>query len=464
MTDTKFYDERINTECGKIYQRGILYATLVALVYGIMHVWSLTSFKSGLVTVLTFSNYYVFFLPEATVFLFGIIILLVGVLLHGHPTDERELFEKHNYYLTAVKVFVIAAFIGYAVTIPFSTTKYINNVPLNYLVKLFETLGVIYLYYAFKKRDIFFNYSFIHENKAAYYKRVFLLIAKLAGILFLGFFGAALIDLAIHQSILNFWSILLAYVFSILGLGLEYLFISWLEKLSYDEKEHRGLHIGTFIKFIFLLFNTLLAFGVMMLLLQITNGSLGSMLINKGYHLGEIIAEITNIRNHFAHESSVLTAMVLCKFMCQIRNCKVARKAIGGIILLTSASLLLSYVNTFALIILQRIGLGATEKALQIFVSWSGVISILEATINAVLWTVLICDLVKTEKLSPLLWIVAGVRWFLTIFNAFSSFTGHQGATTFYATAGGILGLSSLILLLVLLHRHQYHHEHEEFV
>ena len=464
MTNQKFYDERINAECGRIYQRGILYATLVALVYGIMHMWSLTSYKSGLITILGFSNYYVFFLPEVTVFSFGTVILLLGALLHGRPQDERELFEKHNYYLTASKVFVIAAFIGYAVTIPFSTTKYINNVPLNYLVQLFETLGIIYLYYAFKKRDIFFNYSFIHESQSTYYKRVFLYIAKLAGILFLGFFGAALIDLALHQSFLSFWSLLFAYASSVISLGLEYLFIAWTEKLSYDEKEHRGLHIGTFIKFIFLLVNTFVAFLVMLVLLLITNGALGDILIDKGYHLGEIIAEITTLRNHFAHESSVLTAMVLCKFMCQIRNCKTGRKAIGGIILLTGLSLLLSYVNTFVLIILQRGGLGGTEGILASFVYATSIISILDATVNAILWTILTYDLVKTGKLTSSLWLVAGTRWFLTIFGALSSLMGHGGLSVIYGISGGILGLGSLFLLLILLHRHQYPHEHEEYV
>ncbi len=461
MTSQKFYDERINAECGKIYQRGILYAMVVSLVYGIMHIWSLTSYKSSLITILGFSNYYVFFIPEATVFLFGTVILLLGALLHGRRRDERDLFEKHNYYLTAVKVFVIAAFIGYAVTIPFSATKYINNIPLNYLAQLFETLGVIYLYYTFKKRYIFFNYSFIHERKGIYYKRVFLNIAKLAGALFLGFFGAALIDLGMHGSFLNFFGILYAYAVSVLSLGLEYLFISWTEKLSYDEKEHRGLHIGTFVQFIFLLCNTLMAFGFTVLVFAVNDKNLlGDILIEQGFHLGEIMAELTSIRGHFAHESSVLTAMVLCKFMCQIKDCRLGRKAITGIVILTSVSLLIDYVQTFVVNFL-------TSKSFEMVISYvnvSNVMSLVITLINSVLWTVLIYDLVKTIKLPPLLWAVAGVRWFTTILGAAVSLFGHQGLTLFYGISGGILGFASLLLLLILLHRHEFPHEHEEYV
>ncbi len=461
MTSQDFYDERINTECGKIYQRGILYATVVALIYGMMHIWSMTSYKSALITIFRFSNYYVFFIPEATVFLCGTVILLIGALLYGRARDERELFEKHNYYLTAAKVFVITAFIGYAVTIPFSTVKYINNVPTNYLALLFETLGVIYLYYTFKKRYIFFNYSFIHERKGIYYKRVFLNIAKLAGALFLGFFGAALIDLGMYGSFLNFFGILYAYAVSVLSLGLEYLFISWTEKLSYDEKEHRGLHMGTFVKFIFLLGNTLMAFGFTVLVFAVNDSNLlGDMLIDKGYHLGEIIAELTSIRGHFAHECSVLTAMVLCKFMCQIKDCRLGRKAITGLVILTSVSLLMDYVHTFVLNFL-------ASKGYEVVITYANVsngMSLMITLINSLLWTVLIYDLVTSEKLPPLLWAVAGVRWLTTILGAASSLFGHQGLTLFYGISGGILGFASLLLLLILLHRHEFPHEHEEFV
>ncbi len=461
MTSQDFYDERINAECGKIYQRGILYATVVALVYGMLHFWSLSNAYAQLIAIKTFSRFYVSFLPEATVFVSGCIILLTGFLLHGRTKDERELFGKHSYYLTAAKVFVIVAFVGYAVTIPFSTSKLQNDVPQNYLALLFETLGVIYLYYTFKKRYIFFNYSFIHERKGIYYKRVFLNIAKLAGALFLGFFGAALVDLGMHQSFLHFWGILYAYAVSVLSLGLEYLFISWTEKLSYDEKEHRGLHMGTFVKFIFLLANTLIALGFTALVFMVNDQNLlGDILIAQGFHIGEVMAELASIRGHFAHESSVLTAMVLCKFMCQIKDCRLGRKAITGIVIITSASLLIDYVQTFVLNFL-------ASKGYEVVITYANVsngMSLVITLINSVLWTILIYDLVATMKLPPLLWAVAGVRWFTTILGAAVSLFGHQGLTLFYGISGGILGFASLLLLLILLHRHEFPHEHEEYV
>lgn len=34
-----FYDERINSECGRIYKRGILLATLLTLIYGLSRLY-----------------------------------------------------------------------------------------------------------------------------------------------------------------------------------------------------------------------------------------------------------------------------------------------------------------------------------------------------------------------------------------------------------------------------------------
>ena len=71
MMRENFYDERINAECGKIYQRGILYATAVALIYGILHYFLLNDIFSEFYALKEFSNFYAFLLPEATVFVTG---------------------------------------------------------------------------------------------------------------------------------------------------------------------------------------------------------------------------------------------------------------------------------------------------------------------------------------------------------------------------------------------------------
>ena len=106
-----FNDERINQESGKIYQRGILIATIVALIYGAVRAWYLN--VQGDLSVK-----YLF--TELFIVVCGAVILLVGALRFIKIQDERTVFEKHRYYLTAGKVFLIAALSGHALTIPFA--------------------------------------------------------------------------------------------------------------------------------------------------------------------------------------------------------------------------------------------------------------------------------------------------------------------------------------------------------
>ena len=462
MKNHAFYDQRINSACAKIYQRGILFATVIALCYGILHFVALSVQTQHLsfVSASAFQSFYIFFLPELTVLLSGCSILLFGHFLHSDPSTKEAMFSAQRFYMRGVKILVSLTFFAYALTIPLSGDNVLTKVPLNYLPLLFETLGVIYLYYALKKKDVFFNYSFIHESKPAYYGRVLMNIAKLAGVFFIGFFGAALFDISHFGSCDHLSLIIDGYISSVLSLGLEYLFISWTEKLSYDEKEHRGLHLGTFVKFIFLLINTVVAFGLALMVIMINGGFMNEFLTSRGYHLEEVLEELIHFRHHFAHESSVLTAMVLCKFMCQIRDCRIGRKAIGGIVMLTSFSFAISYITTFSMYFL---GYASADTIAQ-FTMITSAISVADSWINAVLWTILIRDMTKTAHITSRLWIVVGVRWFLTVFGTVSTLTGHPGLTLFYGISGGILGIASLVLLLVLLHHHQYNHEHEEYV
>lgn len=460
MTNQEFHDERINAECGRIYQWGIFYASLVALVYGILHYMQLDGIISAFYDkARTLTNFYIFLLPEATVFFSGLIILLIGQALHGRTRDERELFEQHDFYLSAGKVFVTMAFIGYAVTIPFSTAQWANDMPLNYLVQFFSMLGVIYLYYNFKKQDIFFNYTFIHERRGIYYKRVFLNIAKLAWFLFPGFFGSGLIDLGLHGSLLHFSAILYAYVVSVLGLGLEYLFISWTEKLSYDEGEAQGLHKGTFVLFIFLLGTSLLSFFPMLLQLFVSySADVGEQLIDQGYALGEVLASISQVRNAITHEVAVLTAMVLCKLMRQIKACGLARKAIAGLLILTSVSIVMEYISTFALALIDHTEL----EVIMTYVRINSLINLLLLLLHAVLWLIMVYDLVKVMRMSPALWAVPMAKGINFLLSCLVSIVSHQGLNIFTAIANSLLSFGALLLLLIVLFRHRYPQDAEK--
>ena len=451
--------DRIHTACWKIYQKGILLATLISLAYGVMHALSLSAFLSD-GQAASLSSFYILFLPEAVVCVSGIAILAVGLLRFGRVKDTEDISAVYRFYFSALRLFVILAFAGYALTLPFSDRWIHSDVPQNYLVLLFESLGAIYLYYALKKHDIFFNYSFIQIPKKAYYKRVFRNILCI-GLAFLGVFAlATVLDVVLHSSFKHFFKIWPAYLLTTMGLALEYLFISWTEKLSYDEKEHHGLHMGTFVKFLFLLLNTYLSFALLMLQIAVGFGSMGDWLLSKGYHLSEVITLLSEVHRHFAHESTVLLAMVLCKLGCQIRTCRTARRAITGIVLLTSISFGWEYVTTFILPHFDTRGI----EAYATFSEISGYISILSSVLSALLWTIMIRDLIRTEKLSRGLCSVAVMRWLPIPMAILSAVVDKTSVLLFYQIVGGLLSAVSLVVFLILLHSHAYTHEHEEYV
>ena len=174
--------------------------------------------------------------------------------------------------------------------------------------------------------------------------------------------------------------------------------------------------------------------------------------------LDKIVEFLTSVRQHYAHECSVLTAMMLCKFMCQIRDARRGRRAIAGIVILACLTICLDTISTFAL---QFVRYAAD---LQQYVYIDTLMGLAVTFANSVIWTILVGSLVKSVGISPWLWAVAGVRWYNMILSAVSAFEMHHGLSAFYAVSGGILGLAALLLMLILLHRHHYPHEHEEFV
>ena len=329
-----FNDERINQESGKIYQRGILIATIVAFIYCGLRIWYLS-------TIGQFMIKYLF--TELFIIVSGIIILLVGVVRFSSNKDERIIFEKHNYYLNAGKIFLVSALSGYALTIPFAFDKTFSDMATNHLILILELIGYIYFFYNFKNKDINFNYSFIAESKGRYFGRVFGNIGKLAGVLGIAFLISAMIDLLLHGSILTLWSIVSAYIISVLRLGIEYLFISFVEKISYDEEDSDKLKKGTFIVGV-----AIIILSVFLTLLQILYFSVAfSNLQAFPGNVGEVLASISQVRLSANYMSTVLNAMWLCNLMTQMRKSSMVKMSVKGSLAVSIISLFSGVCSSF---------------------------------------------------------------------------------------------------------------------
>ncbi len=325
-----FFDERIQAECGKIYQKGILWATLTALLYAVMRAIPLA--LAG-----NFSLY--FFTTELCIVVSGAVILLLGAIKFFGTKDERIEAEKHNFYFSAGKIFLIAALAGYAFAIPFASERPKNDVPVNYLLYMMEILGGLYFFYSFKSREISFNYTFIERENRGYYKHVFVNIGKLSGVLAFPFGFAMMLDLMLHKSFASFLAIILAYISSVLGLGFYYFLLSWVEKRSYEDESSCLIDKGAFVLCILTLVVYLLHSVV-----RILYAAIGKLISISS--IGAYTAAISYLNQFFDYLMTVMVVALLSYMMTKAGG-KLFKKAVGLKALMCALIVILNFVYTF---------------------------------------------------------------------------------------------------------------------
>ena len=434
-----FYDERINAECGKMYQRGILYATILTAFFGALRAVELYALNAWQARYL---------LTELTIVISGIVILLIGLARFGRQRDERVIFEKHRYYLNAGKVFLLLALSGYVIYVPFSLGRSADSMPPNQLILMLEALGCIYFFYHFKNKGINFNYSFIEQEK--YYGRVFANIGKMAGILAIAFSASLMIDFVLHHSIVNFLVITLAYLFSVLGLGLEYLFISWVERVSYHHENEATLNKGTLIAMIAYLIIQGELCGLDCVYYAVVEN--GLQLFDS---IGEVIANISMIRLQLSLLSTVLWSICLCCFMTQIKKSKLACRAIRATLTLSAISVAWTlFLRYYVVRFIDRIMLQTQDTLLfhRMLTALNAVAVLMNICLLIFLW-IFVIGLIAHIKLPrgiitvPILQSAAILMiWFLQSQNLLTVSVIIQSALT----------MSSLLILTILLNRHSY--------
>ncbi len=314
-----FFDERIHSESGRIYERGIFFAMLITFLFAVLR--ALPLIRDGEFTLLIFTT-------ELFILIAGIGILLYAALRFRGEGDERTIKEKHDYFVRAGWIFLLAALAGYAFAIVFSAERGTGDAPANALILLLELLGVTYFFYSFKSRDISFNYSFIGEKR--YYSRVFMNIAKLAAILAVPFFFAAWLDLLVHGVADWFVAIILSYVLSVFGLGLFYLYISVIERLSYADESEALLKKGTKVSMIvyfcgFVLssvFQVLYRYVVTELSMNQKIEWLGSL------PAGQIMQTLSYSNLYFSYLLTILNVISLCHLLSAVFASRLAKDVI----------------------------------------------------------------------------------------------------------------------------------------
>ena len=428
-----FDDERINYESGRIYQWGILWAVLYTAVFALSRLLFLGNTEGVTLSL---------FIAEITVIGFGAVILLVGLIRWGLGRDERRVAEKHRYYLTAGKVFLIAAVAGYALSIPLRSQSGLNDYPINELLMQLEVLGCVYFFFAFKRRMISFNYTFIHESGWGYYGHVLRNIGKLALYALIPFGAAAVLDLLTHMSTVYFNAIGIAYALTVYDLGVGYFLLSLLEKLNYDEESPKNLKRGTFIALIVAIGKQVYVFLCQILAAWVAQYGMTQEL-PAGVTFGELLATFSSAAREASYPALVATALALCFLMEQTHHSRRVRVGVCGYLTVQAVDLVLAVLRN-AVIIHYAQSPHMAQTFAEYTTYWSFAVWLVSLAFTC-LW---ISGLIRDCGASKLLWLTVGL---VVVCQAVGIFFGSQSmnlALTLTVGGGGLLAMVGRLIIL----------------
>lgn len=312
-----FFDERIESQSGKIFRKGILFATILTVIFTICKVLNYQEFAFWDI----FS-----FLAEATVILSGVIILLNGEFFqeHSEVKDERYYSEKYAYYNKAAKTFLFCSIGGFAASILIDLT-YSSIFPSNFLLLYLELIGFVFISYEFKKNGINFNYSIIDKNNRDYYAAVFKGIGKMA-LIILGIYTLPAIYALINGGWSMFFAILLICLECIVSLGVIYLLISWIEKVSRNEEEQNG----KIYKCLLISFSFVVGLSILKAFSQIYYFAFSTGDMQHDIPLGQIAAFFSYVNKYFDYYISAFLGLSIATGLFHIEGR--ARKIIAWMI------------------------------------------------------------------------------------------------------------------------------------
>ena len=302
-----FFDERIESQSGRIFRKGILFAMILTLIFTVCKVLNYQEFVFWDI----FS-----FLAEATVILSGIIILLYGEFFreNSEVKDERYYSEKYAYYNKSAKIFLFCSIGGFAASILVDLT-YSSLFPSNFLLLYLELIGFVFISYEFKKNGINFNYSIIDKNNKEYYAAVFKGIGKMA-LIIVGIYTLPSIYALINGGWTPFFAIILICFECIISLGVIYLIISWIEKVSRNEEEKKG----KIYKCLLISFSFVIVLSVLKAFSQIYYFAFSTGDIQHDLPLGQIVAFFSYVNKYFDYYISAFLGLSIATALFHIKG------------------------------------------------------------------------------------------------------------------------------------------------
>lgn len=226
-------NDETNVKIGTIFKKAnilvIIIASIFFVVRAILYVldsvlpFPISQFSIELISILGSSG-----------------ILLFGKFYYTNENDEAIIHKKYTFYIQASKYLLIAIIFGYTISSLASFKRIGFDFPPSTIIFVYQIFGLIYLYFQFKKNNININYSFINSDNKSYYLNVLKRILYFLGISIAIYFVCGLIFFfryrPFFEIISNAIICIIIPICFIIGIGLEYLFLSFLEKIEYDNK------------------------------------------------------------------------------------------------------------------------------------------------------------------------------------------------------------------------------------
>ena len=154
-----FNDERIIIESGKIYRKANILSIVIAFIF--LFARCFLYFTPNNKYTLTFG----ILSTEICTITAALIILIYGELKHRTDfCDERSVSTKYEYYSKTGKILLISIIVGYAISMIDSFKRSPSDFAPNYIIFVFQALGIVYFYYSVKKKQININYTFINND------------------------------------------------------------------------------------------------------------------------------------------------------------------------------------------------------------------------------------------------------------------------------------------------------------
>lgn len=194
--------------------------------------------------------------------------------------------------------------------------------PSNFLLLYLELIGFVFISYEFKKNGINFNYSIIDKNNREYYAAVFKGIGKMASII-VGIYTLPAIYAFINGGLSMLFAILLICFECIVSLGVIYLIISWIEKVSRNEEEQNG----KVYKCLIISFSFVLVFSILKAFSQIYYFAFSTGDIRHDIPLGQIAAFFSYANKYFDYYISAFLGLSIATALFHIEG--KPRKAIA---------------------------------------------------------------------------------------------------------------------------------------